>query len=371
MNDNALSSIIHSRTAWSDYFPGTNPSTTLVTNEYTSTQTLSGTNVYVSNCLFNECSSSSNGGALYCSSVTCLLIESSSFFSCKTSNTNGGAFYFQNSNNGQCILNKVCGYDCCSTYTSSSSYDMFARMYLNSDQLGKNYVNYSSISRCVTDNSNSQYALLSRHGNICYKSLNLSMNKCGSRVIYYYPSTDSNSVTGSLLYSTFADNIAIICCFICLGSGGIKYEIKSCNFLRNTQPLSNTGEGTIATYRNTIIEDSCILENKAYYVLYISSSSYTVTLSNCTVDPTSSNGNLITHKTVTKSFILALNHISTQNCHSNYDSAGTLTPIIIQTPSSSKKQIQCFTIGNFLCRPQVSDVFSLIILFFFNFIHSY
>ena len=68
----------------------------------------------------------------------------------------------------------------------------------------------------------------------------------------------------------------------------------------------------------------------------IPASSSTIILSNCTVNKTTYNRNLVTQNTVTKSFILALNHISTQNCHSRYDYAGYLIPII-QTPYPLKK----------------------------------
>jgi hypothetical protein len=116
---------------------------------------------------------------------------------------------------------------------------------------------------------------------------------------------------------------------------GAKCEIKNCNILRNTQGILGT-EGTIYSYGNLTIEDSCILENNANYIFRVSSTSYTSTLSNCTVDSTSGNENVITQNTVTKSFILALNHMSNLICQAEYDSAGTLTPII-QSPSPSKK----------------------------------
>jgi hypothetical protein len=112
--------------------------------------------------------------------------------------------------------------------------------------------------------------------------------------------------------------------------------MKSCDILRNTQ-VSLGSEGTIYTYVNLIIKECCILENKATYIFY-QSSSYSITISNCTVDSTSNNGCLTIQSTATKSFIHALNHMSTRNCHAEYDSVGTLTPI---TPLSfcSIKQI--------------------------------
>jgi hypothetical protein len=350
---------MHSRTAWDDYFTG-NP-TLFQSKEYGTTQTHSDTSVYVSNCLFKSITSSSSGGALSCSSsVTYLLVESTSFFSCKTS-SHSGAIYFYNTNNGQCALYEVCGYDC---NTASSSYH-FAYIRVYNAISSKNYINYSSISRCV--NENSWYTLRIRSGKICFPSVNSSMNKYYGRSFYCQPLSDSNSVTCSLSYSSFTDNIASqhTCLFI---NAGMKHEIKSCNILRNTQGTLDT-EGTIYTVGYLTIEDSCILENKANRNFH-QGSSYTITLSNCTVDLTSNNGYLTIRNTVTKSFILALNHMSTQNCHSEYDSAGYLTPII-QTPSSSKKQIHCYTGKKFLHQLPLSDVISVFSILIFNFIHPY
>jgi hypothetical protein len=129
------------RTVWSDYFTGT--PTIIQSNDYTSRPTLSGTSVYVLNCLFRSIKSESDGGALSSTSVQYLLIESSSFFSCKTSDNNGGAIYFYNRDSGQCVLNEVCGYDCYSTYTSGNAYEQFARIDVYNSISSKNYVNYS------------------------------------------------------------------------------------------------------------------------------------------------------------------------------------------------------------------------------------
>jgi hypothetical protein len=356
---------LHSRTAWSDYFPGTSPTTPLSPNEYTSRKTVSNTYVYVLNCLFNQCSSTSDGGALYCSSVTYLLVESSSFLSCKTSTSNG-AIFFQNTNSGECVLYKVCGINCCSTNT----HYQFADIRVKDAASSKNYINYTSIVRCVNENSNSFSVLYLRYGKFCCPSVNMSMNKCARQtVISCSPFTDSNSVTCSLSYSSFTDNIATQYRCIYTNIGGAKYEMKCCNVLRNTQIGSDSG-GIISLHGNMKIEDSCILENNANYIFYSFSSSYTFTLSNCTVDKTTSTGGFIMQNTVTKSFILALNHMSTQNCNAEYDSAGTLIPII-RTPSSCNTMICKCTCKILFYQSHLRDFISLICVFMFNFIHPY
>jgi hypothetical protein len=345
---------MHIRTAWSDYFTGN--STLIQQKDYGTTQTPSGTSVYVLNCLFRSITSTSNGGALSCSnSVTYLLVESSSFYSCKTSSGYGGAIYFINSN-GQCVMYEVCGNNC------SSSNGVFSRVDVNNAATSKNCVNYSSISRCAV--SSSLNTLCHQYGKILCTSVNTSMNKCGGRIgIYCNPYGDSNSVTCSLSHSTFADNYANGCTCICYGSNTPKYEINSCNILRNTQTSLNS-EGTVSIWGITNIVDSCFLENNATYIFYASSSSFTVTLSNCTVDSNSFSGNIVTKNTVTKSFIHALNHISTQNCNSEYDSVG-------QTLSSSKNKINGCTCGNYIVLLRRRDIISLISILIFNFIHPY
>jgi hypothetical protein len=352
--------LMDSRTAWNDHFTGSY-TTILNSQTYNSQQTPSGTGVYVSNCLFRSIISSSRGGALCCTSVTYFLVESTSFFSCKTNSGNGGAIYF-NCDSGQSVLNKVCGYDCFAAF--AGSYFQFAYIVVGNAISYKNYVNYSSISCCVSENSNTYYTFCLDFGKQCCLSINSSMNKCYYRSgINCLATGDPNSVTCSLSYSSFTDNIAIGYTCIRLSNGGANYEIKSCNILRNTQGTLGS-EGTICINGNLMINDSCILDNDATNIFYQSSSSYITTLTNCTVDSTSNNGYLTTRNTVTKSFILALNHMSTQNCHSEYDSAGTLTPII-QSPSLSKNQ-KLYCSCNY---SRIRDFVSLLSVFLFNFIH--
>jgi hypothetical protein len=302
---------------------------------------------------------------LLCTASTCLLVESSSFFSCKTSNLHGGAIYI--SGNGQCVLHKVCGYDCSSTNTgSSSAQGQFAWITVNNAGSSKSYLSFSSIVRCVNQNSNSRFTVCYDNGKIYCPSINVSMNKCQLYSGIYIDPYDDPNVFTSLTYSSLTDNTATGYICIYLESGNVKYELKSCNILRNTQG-SLGSYGTIYALQKTMIDDSCILENKATYIFYASS---TITLTNCTVDSISKTGNVIIQSTATKSFILALNHMSTRNCHSEYDSAGTLTPDV-QTPSSSKKQkIYCSCEKCFYQIVQVNFVL-LTSVFIFNFIYPY
>jgi hypothetical protein len=345
------------RTAWVDSFPGTTPTT--YSSGYGEKQTPSASSdggVYILNSLFNRCTSTSDGGALYCSkSVTYLLIESTSFFSCNTYTGYGGAIYFENTNNGQSVLYGVCCNDCCSTYIRHS-YGQFGYIQVGNNVLNKNYVNYSSISRCMNENSNSYYMLYLYNGKICCPSVNISLNKCYSYLgIYCYSSAISSYVT--LSYSTFTDNN--ITGYVCIYLGGgtnSKLEMKCCNVLRNTHPSGSWGLFYI--YGNMTIDDSCIIENNAplYFEMRNPNS---ITLSNCTIDKTTKYGNLgtlIIRKTVTKSFILTLNHISTEDCHFTF----TISP-------SNKKKFY-YSCKNYNYIVRLSDLI-LNWVFIFTFIH--
>jgi hypothetical protein len=351
--------IVHERTAWNDYFTGT--PTLLQKTEYTSRENPSYSSLYVLNCLFRSIESSSDGGALYCyNSVTYFLVELTSFFSCKTSG-GGGAIYFYNTNS-QSVLYKICGYDCCTT--NSNNYQ-FAYITVKNEISSKNYVNYSSVIRCVNENSTPYHMLSLFNGKICCPSVNMSMNKCYRLSgIGCWPLIESNSFTCLLTHSSFTDSHATGYDCIYFNAGGASYEIKSCNILRNTQ-VTLDSDGIIYVRGNLKIEDSCILENTATRIFHQVSSSYTITLINCTVDSTSNNGCLTVRNSVTKSFILALNHMSTQNCHSEYDSAGNLTPNL-QTPSSSKKPKLCYTYMKCLCQSPTPQIFQFFVSFYIS-----
>jgi hypothetical protein len=356
----------HQKTAWNDFFPNTS-TTNFESQTYTSKQSVSSdTAIYVSNCLFKSCTSSGDGGALYCgSSLTYLLVESTSFFKCTTSNTWGGAICFFISNRGNCVLYGVCGKDCCSINTGTS-YGQFALIRVQESASNKNYANYSSVSRCVNEVSDSQRMFYLLYGKVCCTSVNLSMNKCyHSSGFYCIPIVESSSVTCSLLYSSFVDNSAFGYNCIRIDNGGSKNEIKSCNILRNTQ--ISTSYATIYTNGILNIDESCILENIATSVFYSTSSSYPITLMRCTVDKTTNNGFLTIRNTVTKSFILGLFHLSTQNCNSDYDSVEYQNIFPLASHSAKESFCSCYTCNENYYQGRISTFFSITWMLFVTF----
>jgi predicted outer membrane repeat protein len=351
---------LYSITAWSDYYTGVS-SITFENQGTSQTRSFSESSVFVFSCLFNKCTSTSKGGAISCTTDTRLLVESSSFFSCKISSNQGGAIYFYNRNGGECVLHGLCGYDCNTTSTSVSSNGQFAYVLLSDGLSYKNYVNYSSISRSVSQETDIRDPLYLSCGKIRCQSINLSMNRCKYYPgIYCCPTIDSNPDTHSLSYSSITDtvNFGYIC--VGLSRGSSNFEIKYCNIIRNLQ-INPNAYGIIYANLNLIIKDSCILDNTVTYYFY-AEPSYKITVSNSTVDSTNHYNSFVLTNTITKSFINALDHISTQNCNSEYDSIGILTAIA----PPKKKKVFCNTCN---CRA-VSDFFSLTFVFLVTFIHS-
>ena len=83
--------------------------------------------IYITQCSFQDCTSSSAGGAVYYSpgaTAAIAVIESSTFLSCEVSDGSGGAICIYSASS---LLSKLCGVNCsCSSngafaYTSVSS----------------------------------------------------------------------------------------------------------------------------------------------------------------------------------------------------------------------------------------------------------
>jgi len=283
--------------------------------EYTERIDVSGNeSVYVHECVFRDITNNAYGGALYCSDIVQrLLIEQSSFISCITSENYGGGIY---SRSEQCVLSRICAFNCCSTYNNGISRGQFA--YINSNI--KNNVNDSSITHTLKRGTYPWYALCLDYGNILCTSVNLTNNEC-----YRYPALLCYR-TSSISYSSIVNNTANPG-YGCIVLSYNSHCIDTCNILNNYQG-SNDYEGTIYSSGNLFIKDSCILgNNRRVFYAY---SSGKITISNCTIDDdifTNNRfyGTVTVNKTIERTFINALSHIATQRCDSYFDSYGTLT----------------------------------------------
>jgi hypothetical protein len=318
-------------------------------------------NVYVHDCLFQSCSSSSSGGAISCSSsVYKLLVYQASFISCTTSNNRGGGVYLESTTYGECIFSRICGFNCSSTYSSGSSHGQFAYISIKNDATYKSHVNDSSITHSLGVSTNSWDTLSIRSGNILFPSVNITNNVCDLYTAFrVFPTMGTGSPiseTFCISYSSVVNNtnIRYYGCLV-FDRPDSSARVNTCNILDNKQTSSNYG--TIYVYANLLIENSCILgNNENNKVFYEGTSSNKITISNCTLDDdifTNGRyyGSVTVIKTIDRTFIHALSHISTRNCDSFFDSYGTLSV----KPNLPSKVSHCLISCN--CKYQTNELY--------------
>jgi hypothetical protein len=351
------------KTTFDDFYgPGNTNIKEYTGTKYTGRIATTDQNVYVHDCFFQSCSSSSDGGALNCgSTIYKLLVDQASFISCRTSSTKGGAILFESTTNGQCILSRVCGFDCSSTHTGSNSWGQFVYMTVKNDVTFKNYVNDSSFTHSSNTIIDSYEALRPQYGSVLWPSVNITNNVC-----YYFTAFLCHPTTGTgspvsetfcISFSSFVNNTADNNNVMYHTNSASSHRIDTCNIIGNKQTGSS---GIIYSSANLHIKDSCIIgnENRVFYA-----SSKTITISNCTIDDdifTSGRcyGSVTVNKTISKSFINALSHIATQRCDSYFDSYGTLTV----EPKVPSRTIRCLI--SFNCKYQTNDLIRYMQLIF-------
>ena len=141
-------------------------------------------NYFITNSVFVSCSTTDfHGGGVcldYSTDLVKLYVDHTSFYNCTCSSLGGGIYL--NCLNGEsgCVLNFVCGVKC---HTIASESGQFDYIYLNSAN-SYNYVLQSSITDCQKADG---YSTLSRqHGNILFRSVNLTNNVCKQTSTIYY-----------------------------------------------------------------------------------------------------------------------------------------------------------------------------------------
>jgi hypothetical protein len=229
----------------------------------------SKSDVYISNCLFETCTSSTYGGAVSSSStsVNRMMIEGSTFTSCKTTNTRGGGIYFYNTNNGECVIFHTCCFDCSSKYsgTSYNTVGQYAFIQTKSNDASfKNEVNESTITGIKKESAVPYYALELAYSNIICSSVNITNNEC----YYYpalrcYPAVKTDIITCFIIYTSIVNNSAkggYGCILLNTDSTQI---ISTSNIINNKQDSSSYA--TILTYGNLCINESCIIGNNEGY----------------------------------------------------------------------------------------------------------
>lgn len=269
--------------------------------------------------LFKNCTSSECGGAVrVTASATKILIESTDFSSCSSSNDFGGSLYLINAID--CIIYRICSVEC--SLIGAKSYGQFAYMCVCDTSSNKNIGVDLSISNSINDHDNACDLFYSRQGNVSISSMNASHNRC-----YYYsgyfsfPSVKNSEITGSLLFSSFINNTSNY--DRCIGMrNSANHRLEFSNIISNKQSIK-ASYGTIFTNCNINMKECCIINNNAQYYFCIEGS-MTITLTNCTLDEsyTVSNkiGNVVTKSNPedNKRFMLKLHHIATAGCSAEY-----------------------------------------------------
>lgn len=292
--------------------------------------------VYVHDSLFNNCQSDACGGAICCtgtstSGVSKLVVSQSSFTSCTASKNNSGAIYLYNTDTGQCIICKVCSFQC-----KSALNGQFACTTLKNDINYINQVNDTTITGSK-GKSKSYFALYLCNGKISLPSVNITNNECAYySALYCHPYQKSgktlSDVTCFISYTSIVNNTATQYRCIYLDSASSSQCICTCNIINNDQEFGALS--MLDTWAQVFIKSSCILgNNKGKQLLCEQDSACKIILTNCTIDDDLiSNeryvGALVIESTIKSSFINGLTHFEINQCDSYPDSYGSLTAAI-------------------------------------------
>ena len=292
--------------------------------------------VFIFNSVFNflQYLSGDGGSILYASSSenSILFVEESSILNSRSSGKGGGICF---SNSGQCVLLKICGFNC--STTSSDYLFVYSEVTNNVNKI--NDLNFSSVSRDFSSSYNYNINIIK--GLIHVSSTNISCNYCASRVGMRIVPKAESSLSGFVSFSSFVNNTSTSYEVIALGyyNGGPLYRIESCNILANNEPIS-TLYGIISAYSIAEIENSCILENTGGAMIFAGNS---VAVINCTHDiKGKTQGSVTFIDNALSSFINKLNHISTQMCVAVYDSIRSLT--VAPDPKKKRSRYVCLTV---------------------------
>ena len=327
------------RTQFSDVFSTSGSNVQQCTQSGTNRFILSNRgDAYVANCNFHDITSDSRGGAIGCSTssesstiVARLLIEETTFTTCKTTNIKGGGIFFNNGYTGECVIFRTCAFDCSSTNSSNSLGGQYAYIITNNEATCKNEVNETTITGIKKQASAyPHYALRLQYSNIICSSVNITNNECCYyTALYCCPNYDASAFTCCIIYTSIVNNSAnggYGCILLCTAFS--RHLIFTSNIINNKQ--STNVVATILTYVNLFINESCIIgNNEGRRVFYEDGNSCQITITNCTLDSdiitkTRYSGTFIILSSKEYNFINGLRHIVTENCESLLDPQGLL-----------------------------------------------
>ena len=156
---------------------------------------------YIYNSIFTSLFFNGNGGAIsYNNVIIELLIENCIFFECGA-NDFGGAISFLCSNNGGCVLNKVCGFQCYILNTNNMQGGQFSFINTNNNKI--NEVHFTSITKCYNSTIGSKNnVILLKSGEQIIKNLNSSSNS----LMRYSGFSIHQSVSSNISFCTIINN---------------------------------------------------------------------------------------------------------------------------------------------------------------------
>lgn len=251
--------------AFIDFF-GVNASI-VVTNERI---IQSSGDIFVSSSVFNELSSWSNGGAIQIISkdITNCLIEECIFLSCSTSDHYGGAIFFNGTNFGSIVLNKICAQACNS---GSEGWSQFANLWASENKrIEAYYVTVGGATNSGTISLQSSRGIQRFEYNNYSKN---SLNECPG--VRHYESSRMIHKFGTFVLNEAKNG------YIFMVVGGRNNHVEKCNIVKNrigSDSIIYNYNDAITTYYNCII-----YENRgSIYIFKIKSGA--VTLQSCVID---------------------------------------------------------------------------------------
>jgi len=332
-----------------------------VNSSLSSGRSFYNTNFYISNCFFTRFSSYSGpGGVVYLEGPSFVMIISYTVFNNCSCSSDGGAILFYSANSS---LKMICAYGC------SASYGHFANLAASN----MNYVEFLSQSLCSHTFIGSE-SLRIQSGDQKIEGINLSLNHANSVSCIHFKS--SLSLIWS--YSTIVKNIANS--YKCIEFDSNAGIISSINIIQNNSP---SGHGVINNNVEMIQMKYCIIEknqNPLFCVYsgsievshsFISHSGYTFFTR--TMVLTSNNNSIYTSITSATPQTYQLAFYNTYNCfaeHPKNENAPprsceqTYSATSDQTVDETLIQTPYRTFNEFLCsnkqanRKQINMVFT-------------
>ena len=286
---------------WSTYYDSTiQPTSYSETNYTTDALAVSGNDVYVTDCLFKDLTTTGDGGAINWEDLTnpCkLLIEQCVFYGCSAEE--GGGLNL-NLLEGEVVFDKISAIQCMATGTEAyNTYGLFSKCIVQDSGTAKNEYHDLLITEIDgEDNPNAYCILYSENGYIIYTNSNISGNagSAGPLLINTYGSYDASNTEEfdmKLSYMTVTKNVAsggsgqliflgfdifdtvpgscLSLDYILIYENTAQYQermltLNSQTTLTNSYVNDNIGEASIQALADLTIENSIIATDCVYCI---------------------------------------------------------------------------------------------------------